>query len=120
MQAVIKRFHEVHQSLYQHSSPESPTEFIAFRTVFSQKPQPLPTFRKLKTGANGAPKGQRQAYFDEYKGFVDTPLYERIALGPGQKIGGPAIIEQADTTTVIYPNQQAHVDDWGNLIIRTT
>ena len=120
MQAVIKRFHEVHQSIYQHSSPENPTEFIAFRTVFSQKPQPLPTFRKLKPGANGAPKGQRQAYFDEYKRFVDTPLYERAALGPRQKIGGPAIIEQADATTVIYPDQQAHVDDWGNLIIRTT
>jgi len=54
---------------------------------------------------------------DEYQSFVDTPLYERRALASGQIIKGPAIVEQEDTTTVIYPNQQADVDDWGNLII---
>lgn len=112
---LVKRFHDVHQSIYQHSAPDTPVEFIAFRTVFSQKPHPAPTLRELKPGAEATPKGRRQAYFEEYKGFVDTPLYERGALVPGQKLEGPAIVEQADTTTVIYPKQVAEVDKWGNL-----
>ena len=117
IQDVVRRFHDIHQSVYQHSHPGNPVEFITFRVVFSQEPQPAPTLHKLKSGAEATPKGWRQAYFDEYQGFVDTPLYERASLALGQKIEGPAIVEQEDTTTVIYPNQRAEVDDWGNLIM---
>jgi len=114
---VIERFHNVHQSIYQHSHPGDPVEFIAYRVVFSQEPEPMPTFSELTPGAEATPKGTRLAYFDEYNDYVDIPLYERAALVAGQKIKGPAIVEQEDTTTVIYPVQQADVDDWGNLIL---
>jgi len=114
---TVERFHNIHRTVYQHSHPELPVEFIAFRTVFSQEPRPMPMLRKLSCGTEATPKGWRQAYFNEYEGFFDTPLYERAALVPGQKINGPVIVEQEDTTTVIYPNQQAEVDDWGNIII---
>ncbi len=114
---LVKRFHGVHLSIYQHNRPDNPVEFIAFRTVFSQEPLPTPTLRKLSPGAEENPKGMRQAYFDEYQGMVDTPVHQRSALVFGQRISGPAIVEQEDTTTVIYPDQQAEVDDWGNLII---
>jgi N-methylhydantoinase A len=114
---LVTRFHGVHQSLYQHSKPDNPVQFIAFRTVFSQKPVPMPTLQKGTTAGEVAPKGKRMAYFDENQRFVDTPLYERAKLVPKQGIKGPAIVEQGDTTTVIYPNEKATVDDWGNLII---
>jgi len=113
---VVKRFHDVHQSVYQHCAPDSAVQFVAFRTVFSQKPQPAPTLHELKSGDWAAPKGRRQAYY-EYRGFIDTPVYERASLMLDQTIEGPAIVEQADTTTVIYPNQKAEVDKWGNLIL---
>jgi N-methylhydantoinase A/oxoprolinase/acetone carboxylase beta subunit len=38
-------------------------------------------------------------------------------LPVGTPFRGPAIVEQADTTTVIYPQQVAQVDAAGNLII---
>jgi N-methylhydantoinase A len=117
IQEVVKRFHGVHQSIYQHSKPNNPVEFIAFRTVFSQKPIPMPTLHKIGSGKKATPKGKRQVYFDENQRFVDTPLYERERLVPKQVIKGPAIVEQEDTTTVIYPDQKAVVDEWGNLII---
>jgi N-methylhydantoinase A len=117
---VVGRFHDTHQSIYQHSAPDSPVEFIAFRVVFSEKPSPVPIIPKLKPGAEIPPKDQREAYFEEYERFVETPLYERTALIPGQKLVGPAIVEQPDTTTVIYPNQVTEVDEWGNLIMTAT
>jgi N-methylhydantoinase A len=115
---VVKRFHKTHQSVYQHSAPDTPSEFMAFRMVYSQTPMSLPTLAKATSGPEAVPKMWRQAYFDEYKGFVNTPIYERTALVRGQKLTGPAILEQADTTTVVYPNQAAEVDSWGNLILR--
>ena len=116
---VVRRFHDTHQSIYQHSAPDSPVEFIAFRTVFSEKPRPLPRIPELKPGTEAAPKGRRDVYFEEYKSFVETPLYERTDLVPGQKLTGPTIVEQTDTTTVIYPDQVTEVDKWGNLILKS-
>jgi len=115
IQDVVKRFHDVHQSVYQHCALDTPTEFIAFRTVFCQRPQPVPSVGQLKSGAESTPKGHRKAYYREYKEYVDTPVYERATLVRGQKLKGPAIVEQEDTTTIIYPNQVAEVDKWGNL-----
>jgi N-methylhydantoinase A len=117
IQEVVKRFHDVHQSVYQHSAPDSPVEFMAFRTVFAQRPQPMPVLRELKPGPEKVFRGTRKVYFEEYKEFIDTGLWDRGALVPGQRVEGPAIVEQADTTTVIYPDQVAEVDRWGNLIL---
>ena len=50
--------------------------------------------------------------------FADCPVYDRATLAPGMTFRGPAIVEQADTTTVIEPDQSVHVDDTGNLVLR--
>ena len=53
-------------------------------------------------------------------GFVATRIYERARLTPGVTVPGPAIVEQADTTTVIPPGYAALAEDSGNLRIRRT
>jgi N-methylhydantoinase A len=115
---VANRFHEVHYTAYQHSAPGSPVEFVTFRTVYWQKPSLVPVLRELSPSAEAVPKGWRKAYFDGYKGIIDTPIYQRTALALGQKLMGPAVVEQDDCTTVIYPNQVAETDKWGNLRIK--
>ena len=49
-----------------------------------------------------------------------TPIYDRARLPLGSSVPGPAIVEQADTTTVIPPGYAAAVDPSGNLRIRRT
>jgi len=39
-------------------------------------------------------------------------------LEPAHKLVGPAIVEQLDPTTLIHPEQEATVDEYGNIIIR--
>ena len=53
----------------------------------------------------------------ESGGEVECPIYEREALGAGDEFSGPAIIEEWNTTTVVYPDQNVAVDTYGNLII---
>jgi len=38
-------------------------------------------------------------------------------LSQAGEIVGPALVEQSDTTTLIYPGHRAHIDGLGNLII---
>ena len=50
-------------------------------------------------------------------GWIEAALYERAQLGAGAAIAGPAVVEQADTTTWILPGWRASVDEVGNLIL---
>ena len=47
-------------------------------------------------------RGKRPVYFAS-TGFVETPTYDRPALKAGNKITGPALIEEHASTTVVHP-----------------
>jgi 5-oxoprolinase (ATP-hydrolysing)/N-methylhydantoinase A len=48
---------------------------------------------------------------------VTTRYYDRAALKAGNRLEGPAIVNQYDTTTVIPPGVSARVDRFGNILI---
>lgn len=48
---------------------------------------------------------------------MSTPIYERSELRPGERLPGPAIVVQEDTTTVIEPGYSGTVDEYANIII---
>lgn len=58
---------------------------------------------------------KRPVWFDGV--WLETPLFARAALRPGDVLAGPAIVEQLDTTTLIEPGDVAEIDAAGNLII---
>ena len=117
IQKVVERFHEVHRRVYHHAHPRLPVEFTAFRVLFSQESVPAPVLERLMPGTQAEPVRWREAYFGEGGGWVKSSVYERGAIVAGQEIEGPAIVDQADSTTVIYPSQRAVADEWGNLVI---
>jgi len=49
--------------------------------------------------------------------FVDTPVYGRPHLRPGDLFDGPAVVEQYDATTYVAPAWCARVDGYGNLVM---
>ena len=50
-------------------------------------------------------------------GELETPLYDRDLLSAGDRITGPALVVQLDTTTVVPPGWQGDVDAYGNLLL---
>jgi len=51
------------------------------------------------------------------KRFEETPVYQRARLATGQTVSGPALIIEANSTTVVEPGWQAELDRSGNLIL---
>jgi len=49
--------------------------------------------------------------------MVDTPTFERTKLVAGNRIDGPALIEEHASTTVVFPQDKVEVDAFGNLHI---
>ena len=56
-------------------------------------------------------------WLPEAGGFVSCPIYDRERLDCGNRIEGPAIVEQMDATTVILPGTVATVEPYLNLIV---
>ena len=71
---------------------------------------------KVSAGAGSVmPEGHRKVFL---KGeMVDVPVFSRVRLRKGNRVSGPAIIEQEDTTTVSLTQWSAIVDEVGSMLI---
>jgi N-methylhydantoinase A len=69
-------------------------------------------------GLAAAHLGARRLYADG--GWTEATIWQRERLPEGARIDGPAIIQQADATTVLEPGSRAEVDAIGNLRIQVS
>jgi N-methylhydantoinase A len=119
-QAIKLQFDAVHQRRYGTCAPKEAAEIVSLRVTVSgiMKKPPL---EKISKGSSKPPKlalsGHRQVYFSELGKSVKTPTFDRTHLKAGNKIQGPALIEEYASITVVQPGDQLRVDDFGNLII---
>ena len=118
---VIERiragFHAAHDRIYGHSAG-GPMTFVNLRTVHqAHAAGERPLEGTYRPAPGDACKGTRPIMTERSNGFVQAGVYERNRIRPGATIEGPAIIEQADTTTVIEPGWTARVDAAGNLVM---
>jgi N-methylhydantoinase A len=56
-------------------------------------------------------------YF-EPDGFVETAVYDGEKVRPGNLITGPAVIEEPNTNVVVYPGQEAMLDQFLTYVIQ--
>jgi N-methylhydantoinase A len=119
VQQLIDAFHRRHEQLYTYAAPDTPVEIVnlRLRAVGHIDKLTLPRLGTAAVSTSLEPVQSRAVYFTS-TGFVDTPVFARHTLCPGHAITGPAIVEQLDTTTVIYPGQHAAVDAHGTLHLR--
>ena len=115
---VMADFHDLHQRVYGHASAAEPVEFVNLRCVCALG-FPPPRLAPLARGGRleDAVRSTRPVVFPGASQALPTPILDRARIPTGVPIAGPAIVEQADTTTVIGPGQSARLDECQNLII---
>ena len=64
-----------------------------------------------------ARQGTRDVYWRELDGYGTTPIFDGHRLRPGNRIEGPAVVEERATAIPIHPGQLLEVDEMSNLII---
>jgi len=113
-------FHRRHRDIYGYAAEKEPVEMVNLRLTAIGLAA-MPEFpRHPLTRSAPPPEARREVrpvFFDQ-KGWLDTPVFWRPALQAGNRIQGPAIIEQYDDTTVVPPGWEAAVDDYLNLRLR--
>ncbi|MFM9281762.1 hydantoinase/oxoprolinase family protein [Paenibacillus jiagnxiensis] len=120
--AILERFHEMHEKNYGYSNRNGQIEFVNYR-VTALGMLPKAALKRAEEHREGKPVPfvVRDVYFAE-NGHAETcatPVYNRTDLQPGDRLIGPAIIEQMDSTILVLPGQTMEVDPYRNMIIHT-
>ncbi len=114
---LVDTFHEVHERVYRQRNSGA-VEFVNLRTVhFAAAPKLV-----LDPPAGGpsweaAQTGTRKVYIAEAGAYVDAPVFHRAKLPIGTPRTGPFIVEQVDSTVIVFPGEVARVEPNGNIIL---
>ena len=131
---ITASFEAAYRQLYSRTPQGVPLEALNWRTVVSG-PAPDLLGEPAGGGSAGAASGSsagggsagaisgppqmkssRKAYFPEIGGYVEIPVYDRYAVGPGSRLAGPAIVEERESTTVVGPGAAIAVDAHRTLV----
>ncbi len=115
--ALADKFHALHEQLYRFRL-DAECEIVTLRAVALGKGASLtlPEAALESPSPKPALVDEHKIYFDGK--FLSTPIYDRAKLHPGNRMTGPAIVTEMDSTTVILPNFTGGVDRYFNILIR--
>jgi N-methylhydantoinase A len=110
----LPAFHRAHRRRYGHAEPARAVELVAVR-LRAEAPGASVRLQTLRRG-NGHPRRleRRQIWFERSR---LSSVYERESLRAGDRLRGPALVLQLDTTTIVPPGWQGVVDEVGNLVL---
>ncbi len=114
---ISSDFYEAHLQRFGYADAALPIEVVNLRLKLElamDKPQLEPAANQ---GSDSAPAviGNAEVVFAD--GPVATTLYNRDLLQTGNRIAGPALLLQLDTTIVVPPGWNGEVDPYGNLLL---
>jgi N-methylhydantoinase A len=116
--AIKRAFDAMHELRYGTSAPDERAEIVSLRSTVTgvmRKPPQEKIKRGKRVPDKAAFTGKRPVHFGG--GFKPTPTYARAALLAGNRIDGPALVEEHASTTVLLPGDRLEVDIYGNLVI---
>ena len=113
---IADRFGAAHERLYGFRL-EQPVELVNLRSVGTGAVAkvPSPKFERGEADTSAAVVEQHRVFFDG--NFLTANIYDRSLLTAGNRVTGPAVIMQKDTTTVVHPGHVGEVDEYLNILI---
>lgn len=114
---IREGFVETYQRLYTRVVEGAEIELLSLRVrVLGPEPEITVSGAVGAAAGEGASlKGSRTAWFDGVR--HEAPVHDRYRLKPGDRVQGPAIIEEREATTIIAPGDTLTVDAVLNLRI---
>ena len=111
VEEAIENFHTKHYDLYTFNMPWQGVELLTFRLRATVPRAPFELHRIALGGSDpsAALKAHRRCWFAGKA--VSTPIFDGSKLLAGNRIPGPAIIEEPTTTVVIPESYVATVDE---------
>jgi len=113
---LYQDFLAAHDRLYGHGAA-LPARIVNLRSIARAEAGGDIGGATYTPNGQAAEKGTRRIILAGYDESAEARIFERNALAIGIEISGPAIVEQADTTTLIEPGWRGCVSNDGTLLI---
>jgi len=114
--ALAESFHQTHERVHAVRDEGSPVEFVNWKGRISIEPfSPPEAPDPVKGSQSPKPDETRSCFFGDER--VLTPVYRGDNLKIGDTLQGPAIIQEATTTIVVYPDMSAQLSAAGDYIL---
>lgn len=112
---AARAFHEAYARKHRYQDDDAAVEAVDWALV-ATLPRPAAGPWRF-AAAEERRSGRRRAWFPEAGGYVEVPTLSRAALAGAGAVEGPAIVEDADSSTVLLPGDRARVDAQGHVVI---
>ena len=115
--AIANSFYQAHLQRFGYADRNEAVEIVNLRLKLELAVE-KPAIQVQEQGHHDAAQasiGEEQVVFNQ--GPLPTALYDRDRLKPGNRISGPALLLQLDTTIVVPPGWAGTVDSFGNLVL---
>ena len=116
--AISDSFYRAHLQRFGYADRSEPVEIVNLRLKLDlavDKPD-LQLDSSVGSGPSNARIDSVGVVFRD--GELETPLIQRDLLSTGDRIAGPALVIQMDTTTVVPPGWHGQIDAYGNLLLQ--
>ena len=114
---IRESFFDTYFELFERKVTEVGIEVMSWRLGATAPPPSVPlAFQSQAESGGHARRGAREVFFPGF-GVVEAAVYDRYALSAGAQVGGPAVVEERESTTVVGPDAAFTVDEHLNLRI---
>ncbi len=121
MQDFEQRFADAYTHLYGVAATDTPVEVVHLKVSGVGPAESLdvrPAHDASSVGeASQALKDQRPIYVPEARAFQPASIYDRYCLRPGETVVGPAVVEERESSLVLFPGHIGRVDKHLNIIV---
>lgn len=119
MSGIVAAFHERHKELFTYSEPHNTVEIVNIEsTVHGRVEKPgIPRLPVEASDASAALRAHRLMIFSGDGQATSTPVYDGGKFGAGNRIDGPAVIEEATTTILVERGWSAELDASGTYVL---
>jgi N-methylhydantoinase A len=112
---IRARFDQLHQEHYGHSAPKEPVMMVNLRlSALGKFENKLPLTSASRDEERGE-RGRRPVIFESRS--VDCRIYLRNGFKAGDRLEGPAVVEEMGATILVYPGDRMQVNKFGHLVI---
>ena len=120
IRAIKEAFHALHERMFTYSVRESPVDFFHWGVTGTGRTRSLENRELPRRPKSPAPafKSGRQIYIGSAHRYVNAATYDGARLSHGMVIDGPAVIEQENTTVMLFGDQTLRVNAFGDYIIQ--
>ncbi len=116
--SLVARFEVEYRRLFGRVVPEMAIEVMNWSVTVRNVPSPVGAIGDAGASRQAPSTDRRELCLGQDEQRITADVYQRADLDPGDRLDGPALIVEPQTTTFVAAHLQARIDAAGNIVMR--